>query len=407
MDLKCASVFAILGCLNLLFYIDTEVESNFIEAARKTWNQYPILDVSFAPVDGYEPYVLFDQEEIDPFCDCLHVEKYKKLSSGHCGDEQMKDGCFEYKQNKAYIYNKKILYVKYYKADYYELFSRLHHTDPDLCNTGYSRCGYLDIFKNRFCVLEGEKCPITSISIESETSSNKGYELPIVNRLYVSENDRATILDINKIYTQKDLDNFKLSETSLYFELSDTSSTTIKSDFLSQNKLVIGTMPSKFDYTYFHLYNLIYPGNLKDYSLNSFYVGLIHKRFAVLFPLLLVKIAFGVLLWILDEKNNIQKKWFCMIIILTSCYIILEIFSILFFIGRFYLDNILSYYKEHKIYVTEEDWRNGHAILVFELIFALIDIGYIIQGVYMIFYFKNKIQEEGNENLLQPIAINN
>ena len=68
---------------------------------------------------------------------------------------------FEYIKNKAYIYQTKILYVKYYKSNYYQLFSRLHHKDPDLCETGYSRCGYLDIFKNRFCVKNGEKCPIT------------------------------------------------------------------------------------------------------------------------------------------------------------------------------------------------------------------------------------------------------
>ena len=103
MNLLCSSIFAIIGCLNLLFYIDTEVESNYIEAVRKTWNQYPIFDISFDPIHGYEPYALFDQEYIDPFCDCLHIEKYNKLSSGHCAPEQKEDGCFEYQQKKAYI----------------------------------------------------------------------------------------------------------------------------------------------------------------------------------------------------------------------------------------------------------------------------------------------------------------
>ena len=235
MDLLCSSIFAIIGCLNLLFYIDTEVESNYIEAVRKTWNQYPIFDISFYPIDGYEPYVLFDQEYIDPFCDCLHIEKYNKLSSGHCAPEQKEDGCFEYQQKKAYIYKNQFLYVKYYEADYYELFSRLHHSNPDNCQTGYSRCGYLDIFKNRFCVKYGEKCPITKIDIDNKISSNEGYNLSIINRLFVSENKFATIFDINKIYTQIDLDNFQLSKTSLYFNLSKTNSNTTKSNFLSEN----------------------------------------------------------------------------------------------------------------------------------------------------------------------------
>ena len=209
---------------------------------------------------------------------------------------------------KKHIYKNQFLYVKYYEADYYELFSRLHHSNPDNCETGYSRCGYLDIFKNRFCVKYGEKCPITKIDIDNKISSNEGYNLSIINRLFVSENKFATIFDINKIFTQIDLDNFQLSKTSLYFNLSKTNSNTTKSNFLSENKLVTGNISSKFENTYFYLFNLIYPGNLKDYSLNSFYVGLIHKRFVVLFFLLLVKILFGVLLCLLNEKNNINKK---------------------------------------------------------------------------------------------------
>lgn len=89
---------------------------------------------------------------------------------------QIEDGCFEYTKNKAYFYQTKRLYVKYYKSNYFELFSRLHHKDPDLCETGYSKCGYLDIFENRFCVKNGEKCPITQINIEYEKSSNERYE---------------------------------------------------------------------------------------------------------------------------------------------------------------------------------------------------------------------------------------
>lgn len=168
-------------------------------------------------------------------------------------------------------------------------------------------------------------------------------------------------------------------------------SKTTKSNFLSENKLVIGNIPSKFEYTYFYLFNSIYPENLKDYSLNSFYVGLIHKRFVVLFFLLLVKILFGVLLCLLNEKNNINKKKFYMIVIITFCYLFLEIFNILFFVTRFHLDKILSYYKEQNIYVTEEDWRNGTAILVAAL-FLLIDIGYLLQGIYLINHFKDMIE---------------
>ena len=406
MDLKCLSVFAILGCLTLLFYIDTEVESNFIDAANNSWNLYPIQNVSFTPVEGFEPYVIFEQKD-DTFCDCTFIDHYLKPSSDSCSYAKIKDGCIEYQPKKAYIYDKKVLYVKYYEANYYELFSRISATNNSLCETGYKRCGYLDIFKNRFCVKESEKCPITKINIEYESISNEGFDLNIVNRLYASENDKATILDINKIYTKRDLDNFTLSNTSLYFNLSYTSNKMKKSDFLSKNDLVIGRIPEKFDDDYIYLYNLVYPGNLKDYTLNSFFVGLIHKRLVLLFLFLLVKIAFGVLLWLLNEKDKISKKMFYIIAILTVCYSILEIFHILFLIGRFHLDKILSYYKEHKIYVTEEDWRDGTSLFVFGLIFSIIDVGYMILGVFLIVSFKNNIKEEINEEIVQPLAINN
>ena len=174
-----------------------------------------------------------------------------------------------------------------------------------------------------------------------------------------------------------------------------------------KNELVIGRIPEKFDDAYIYLYNLVYPGNLKNYTLNSFFVGLIHKRLVLLFLFLLVKIAFGVLLWLLNEKDKISKKMFYIIVILTVCYSILEIFHILFLIGRFHLDKILSYYKDNKIYVTEEDWRDGTSLFVFGLIFSIIDFGYIILGVVLIFNFKNNIKEEINEEIVQPLAINN
>jgi hypothetical protein len=407
MELICLSVFAILGCLNLLYYIDTEVESSFIEAARNSWNLYPILNVSFTPAEGYEPYAIFDQKDIDTFCDCTYVGDYLKPSSGSCSESKIKDGCIEYKPKKAYIYERKVLYVKYYEANYYELFSRIFATNNSLCESGYKRCGYLDIFKNRFCVKESEKCPITKINIEYETFSNEGFDLNIVNRLYASENDKATILDINKIYTKRDLDEFTLSKTALYFNLSYTFNKMKKSEFLSKNELVIGTIPEKFDDAYFYLYNLVYPGNLKDYELNSFYVGLIHKRFVLLFLLLLVKIAFGVLLWLLNEKDKISKKMFYIIAILTACYLILMIFHILFLKGRFHLDKILSYYKEQKIYVTEEDWRDGTSLFVSGIIFSFIDFGYIFLGIVLIVNFRKNIKEEINEEIVQPLAISN
>ena len=71
-------ILAIMSSLNLLFYIPYKSEKNFIEAVKKTWKNHPIYSISTIPLDGYEKYELFDQRDINTFCDCTFVKDYKK-----------------------------------------------------------------------------------------------------------------------------------------------------------------------------------------------------------------------------------------------------------------------------------------------------------------------------------------
>ena len=55
-----------------------------------------------------------------------------------------------------------------------------------------------------------------------------------------------------------------------------------------------------------YLLSLGYPGHLKNFTLNSFYIGIFYFRFTILFPLLFMKILLCVSLCITDrDKINL------------------------------------------------------------------------------------------------------
>jgi len=91
----------------------------YIEAIEKTWNNYPILDISLTKKYGYKEIILMDMKDINIICDCSHIEEFKSQYKGYCSDYKLEVGYNEYHPiNKASkIYGTK-LYVSYYKADY-------------------------------------------------------------------------------------------------------------------------------------------------------------------------------------------------------------------------------------------------------------------------------------------------
>jgi hypothetical protein len=68
-----------------------------------------------------------------------------------------------------------------------------------------------------------------------------------------------------------------------FYKLSYLNSYTYKSKLIKINNLIIGKIHSYFYYSYMNLYHLVYPGNLKNYKMTYFYLGLIHYHLVILF----------------------------------------------------------------------------------------------------------------------------
>ena len=154
-------------------------------------------------------------EDINTFCDCTHVNKFNKIFNRNCDEYEFISGCSEYSSNAKVlkIYNSSI-YAKYYEADYMTLVKRIKKdTLGNVCKEEFERYGYLDLNKNIFCIKRGELCPINFnikfhfgedgkiSSINYTRGDTKSY---ILNRLFVSEEENATIFDINKFYISND-----------------------------------------------------------------------------------------------------------------------------------------------------------------------------------------------------------
>ena len=263
MNLLVLQEFILISGLSLLFYIPYGEEKNYVEAARKTWENHPIQFISTTQLDGYQKYNFFDQENIDTFCDCTFIENYKKPSTGECRPMQKRDGCIEYTKNKAYNYKGLNLYVKYFPADYLTLFSRVHDEEQyrGLCKSGYKSCGLLDSFNNSFCISDGEECPVNYADISNQKFDNFSVKNHIINQIHVSENNKAIISDINHIYTQKDMNDSRkgigFTKDKNFYRLSYLNSYTYKSDFIKSNNLIVGEIPSYFYNSYMNLYHLV------------------------------------------------------------------------------------------------------------------------------------------------------
>lgn len=276
--LECLMIICLIINIPIFIFIyykfTTAAEINYFNAI-KTWGKKPIFDISKIPLHGYEKYYLFNQENIETFCDCTYAPRINKPCSFECKTEQILENCIEYSKNKAYLYESKEIYVKYYDADYHELFSRVHEEHIGKCKTNYVQCGRLDAFNNAFCVSYNEKCPINYFDIDNFITDNKALYLPIINQLYVSENQKAKIFDTNTIMTQIDVfrvNNDTTINDELFYNLSYMGKNTSKINFIKENHLIEkGNYEniSEFKNQFFRLYHLVYPGNLIDYSMEK------------------------------------------------------------------------------------------------------------------------------------------
>ena len=440
----CKTIFIIVYILpfvaSIIFFIISickpyEPGEKYIEAVKKTWKNKPIFDISTTEKEGYEKYSLFNQENFDPFCDCSFVEHYWKCHSGKCSEIDLNDSCIEYSKTKCFSYKNKTLYIKYYDADYITLFSRVHDEYEKyfgLCKSGYKRCGFLDIFKNPFCVKKDENCPINYINISSDIFTYKGINYFTINQLYVSEKENATIFNIDEIFTQKNIRDLekeikenKIKKYTYFYNLSYTNDFIIKSDFAKENNLIsVGKIPEYFYNTKLYLYHLVYPGNLKNHkidfdsieSINSYnskkLLFLFFKIIIMLFPFISIYICS-------IEKCKIKYIYQLIILIpLSIIIILLYIFLVSLSTIKYHniindIYNILIYYEENIYNTNENDYgfikilRNTDKIIVI-IIEILIFLFFIIYMVYICYTLKNKNQNNfKSEEEKKPIRISN
>lgn len=57
-------------------------EDNFLKAIDKSWNQYPILDISLTQKEGYKEmtFMYWDLDEV--ICDCSNIKHYEDTYEG-------------------------------------------------------------------------------------------------------------------------------------------------------------------------------------------------------------------------------------------------------------------------------------------------------------------------------------
>ena len=73
-------VFSLSNSFEILFltidFNDRYFET-YIEAIERTWNNYPIKDISLTRKSGYKEIILLDMKDIDIFCECSHIDEFK------------------------------------------------------------------------------------------------------------------------------------------------------------------------------------------------------------------------------------------------------------------------------------------------------------------------------------------
>ena len=93
-------------------------EDNFLKAIDKSWNQYPILDISLTQKEGYKEMTFMHWELDEDICECSNIKHYEDTYEGKCSDIQIEKGCNEYnKYNNSTKLHKTSLYAKYYQVD--------------------------------------------------------------------------------------------------------------------------------------------------------------------------------------------------------------------------------------------------------------------------------------------------
>jgi hypothetical protein len=189
------------------------LEDLYCDVIENSWNDSPIVDISLKKENkNYHEIKLLSLENKDTFCDCSHVKnKSESVFKGSCSINGLILGCNQYNSSKiAHKFFNSTLYISTYNGNYWTFYDRIRKNKYGelACkeDNHYTLCGYLDVFKNPLCVLDGETCPLNSIEfsyskdevidIKYKINGNPGHH--IVNRIIASEMKMQTFLILIK-----------------------------------------------------------------------------------------------------------------------------------------------------------------------------------------------------------------
>lgn len=413
-------------CIFLHYYSNFGIlpEDNFLKAIQKVWKKNPILDISLTKKEGYEEITLMHWNIDNYLCECSHVDDYETNYNEQCNDFHIEKGCYEYNKynNSTKLYNT-TLYVLYYKADYLTLYKRIRTDKGDgkLCKYGYKKCGYLDSLNNVFCINEKKKeiCPINELfflygddgKINKIKTNNKDKELPVFNQLIVSENEKATILDIGEFFTLDNINNPKRKRypDEIFYSLRPFKYfRPIKtSEFFLENKLIKGNIPEKYNIKNLYLFYSIYPGiNIKK-PFNMKEIFIIQRVTRIIIKIsILVLLITNCLFNNCISQENLNQKLFSIIIIKDLLYMFFVFANLYHYEIKNKLYRILN---DYKIKYKLKSFKNQYNNRIIDIIFLVLEFFIFFVDCIIIIKFvinkkcnnneSKKIEKDENENL--------
>ena len=350
--------------LFIIYLIKYDLEDLYYDVIKNAWNDSPIVDISLKKENkNYHEIKLLSLENKDIFCDCSHVKnKSKSVLKGPCSINGLILGCNQYNSSKiAHKFFNSTLYISTYNGNYWTFYDRIRKNKYGelACkeDNHYTLCGYLDVFKNPLCVLDGETCPLNSIEfsyskdevidIKYKINGNPGHH--IVNRIIASEIEDADFFDINQILTFKNITHYRKREEEKLFKLNYfINKTSTKKDFYRANNFTNEPLPDWFDERNIYYYNIIYPGNKYENKITTLYITFYKMKAIFKIPLL----AFDLLFFCFtcfSENKNLNKIYFAIFIILILVFLVLIVLNILSFIGAYFICiNLNEYIKEQQ-----------------------------------------------------------
>lgn len=421
----------ILNIVLIIIYLNKyDLENLYVDVIQNTWYDSPIVDISLKKEnENYHRIKLLSLKNKDTFCDCSHVKnKSEQVFKGSCSKNGLILGCNQYNSSKtAHKFFNETLFISTYNGNYWTFYDRIRKNKYGelACkeDNHYILCGYLDIFKNPLCVLEGETCPLNNIdfsynsnneliNIKYKVNGNPGYH--IVNKIFASEIEDADFFDINQILTFKNITHYKKREEEKLFKLNYfVNKNSSKIDFYRANKFTNEPFPNWFNERNIYYYNIIYPGNKYENQITKLDIFLFNKLSIVIRIVIFIPLVFFITLSMFKFLNKEIVNYKCYSKTSNLIFLVIFLFAIIL--------NILSFIAAHTIcinlneYIKEQQNKieNGNGLYPYYLDLANTILQFLVIIFEILFLYINsdkkeemKEKDEGNI-LLENTIVNN